>query len=181
MALGPPREFGRRSLWMTRPAAAGHQSCCSSPPSSWRATSRAELERNPLLERRTIPTPLRSRRRDTHGSSEPLPRATGERRVAHGPRRNRERHRHRPSLTPFRTRGRAAPRPSQEGPTLPSLDGPASRRAAAPLAIPGLEDLVAGGLSLHDHLERQTLPLLDTHGDRAIALALIESIEDTAT
>ncbi len=68
----------------------------------------------------------------------------------------------------------------QEGPTLPSLDGSrVSQGGGSDGDDRGLEDIVAGGLSLHDHLERQTLPLLDTHGDRAIALALIESIEDT--
>ncbi len=68
----------------------------------------------------------------------------------------------------------------QEGPTLPSLDGSrVSQGGGSDGDDRGLEDLVAGGLSLHDHLERQTLPLLDTAGDRAIALALIESIEDT--
>jgi len=70
---------------------------------------------------------------------------------------------------------------NQEGPTLPSLDGGnRSSRGGAPDGDDrGLEDIVSEGLSLRDHLERQTVPLLDTAGDRAIALALIEAIEDT--
>ncbi len=84
--------------------------------------------------------------------------------------------------TPFRTIAVAPPASPlrQEGPTLPSLDGRVSQGGGSDGDERGLEDLVAGGLSLHDHLERQTLPLLDTARRPAPSRwALIESIEDT--
>jgi len=74
--------------------------------------------------------------------------------------------------------------PSQaagEGAMLPSLDGGGRGLRGGSLDGDdrGLEDIASRGLSLHDHLERQTIPLLDTPGDRAIALAIIEAIDAT--
>jgi RNA polymerase sigma-54 factor len=68
-----------------------------------------------------------------------------------------------------------------EGPTLPSLDGSTrSAKGNAPMDGDenGLEALSSSGLSLREHLERQTLPLLATAGDRAIATTLIDAIDD---
>jgi RNA polymerase sigma-54 factor len=69
---------------------------------------------------------------------------------------------------------------AQDGPMLPSLDGGRGLRGGVPDGDDrGLEEVLAAGLSLQDHLERQVLPLLDTPGDRAIALSIIESIDAT--
>jgi RNA polymerase sigma-54 factor len=70
---------------------------------------------------------------------------------------------------------------ASEGPTLPSLDG--SQRSAKGAAPddedPNLEAYLSSGLSLHEHLERQAFAVLATAGDRMIANALIDAIDDT--
>jgi RNA polymerase sigma-54 factor len=70
---------------------------------------------------------------------------------------------------------------SQEGPSLPSLDGGGARLKGGSFdgEGDGFDNLAAHGLSLRDHLENQMLPLLNTFSDQAIARALIEAIEDT--
>ncbi len=76
----------------------------------------------------------------------------------------------------------AAPKSAQhEGPSLPSLDGGSRSTKGGSFDDDGtgFDSFAAAGLSLHDHLENQTLPLLSTSGDRGIAMALIESIDDT--
>jgi RNA polymerase sigma-54 factor len=69
----------------------------------------------------------------------------------------------------------------QEGPSLPSLDGGGRGLKSGSFDDDesSLDGFAAAGLSLHDHLENQTLPLLATNSDRGIAVALIESIDDT--
>jgi RNA polymerase sigma-54 factor len=76
----------------------------------------------------------------------------------------------------------ASPRQqSQEGPSLPSLDGGGARLKGGSFDDDGegFDSLAGAGLSLHDHLENQILPMLNTIADQAIAKALIEAIEDT--
>jgi RNA polymerase sigma-54 factor len=76
----------------------------------------------------------------------------------------------------------AAPRTSgQEGPSLPSLDGGAARLKSGSFDDDGdgFDSFAGAGLSLHDHLENQIIPLLLTQADQAIARALIDSIDDT--
>jgi RNA polymerase sigma-54 factor len=66
-----------------------------------------------------------------------------------------------------------------EGPSLPSLDGGIriGKGGSFDDAESMLDTLPASGLSLHDHLERQTMAVLSTASDRGIALAIIESID----
>jgi RNA polymerase sigma-54 factor len=70
---------------------------------------------------------------------------------------------------------------NQEGPSLPSLDGGgrSAKGGSFDNDDSSLENYVAAGLSLRDHLENQTLAILVTAGDRGIAQALIDCIDDT--
>jgi RNA polymerase sigma-54 factor len=71
--------------------------------------------------------------------------------------------------------------PGAEGPTLPSLDGGGRSSKGGSFDDDGsmLDSIAASGLTLQDHLERQTLATLTTAGDRGIALAIIEAIDAT--
>jgi RNA polymerase sigma-54 factor len=76
----------------------------------------------------------------------------------------------------------ASPRQqNQEGPSLPSLDSGGARLKSGSFDEDGdaFDTLAGAGLSLHDHLENQMLPMLNTISDQAIAKALIDVIEDT--
>jgi RNA polymerase sigma-54 factor len=145
----------------------------------------AELERNPLLERRDDPdaAPIMTPEveRDTAGQQVEGDWASDELRTD------------RAAIEadigtdlsnafPDDASAPAAPRAAQqEGPSLPSLDGGGRGLKGGSFDNDegGLDSFAAAGLSLHGHLENQTLPLLSTAGDRGIAIALIESIDDT--
>jgi RNA polymerase sigma-54 factor len=183
MALGPRLEFRQTQSLVMTPQLLQAIKLLQLSTVELASYVEAELERNPLLERRDDPDAAPIAPADTP------PEASGA--VVEGDWASDELRTDRAAIendigtdlsNAFPDDAVAPPASPlrQEGPTLPSLDGSrVSQGGGSDGDDRGLEDIVAGGLSLHDHLERQTLPLLDTHGDRAIALALIESIEDT--
>jgi RNA polymerase sigma-54 factor len=145
----------------------------------------AELERNPLLERREnpddapiaqpeMPADIRPEREEGDWASDELrvDRAAIETDIGTDL----------GNAFPDDAATPASPRSLlQEGPTLPSLDGGArgTKGGSFEDADGGLDGFAADGVSLHGHLENQTLPMLSTAPDRAIAMALIDAIDDT--
>ncbi len=145
----------------------------------------AELERNPLLERRDNP--------DDAPIAQPEPGADVPSVQTEGDWASDELRTDRAAIEsdigtdlsnafPDEASSPAAPRSAQvEGPSLPSLDGGGRGLKGGSFEDDGtgFDSFAAAGLSLQDHLENQTLSQLSTGPDRGIALALIEGIDAT--
>ena len=147
----------------------------------------AELERNPLLERRDDPdavpfaTPDDQSQQPAQDQAQEADWASDELRIDRGAIES-DLGTDLSNAFPDDASAPAAERTQQhEGPSLPSLDGGSrnSKSGSFDADDSGFDSFAAPGQSLHQHLENQTLPLLSTPADCGLALALIEAIDDT--
>lgn len=185
MAMGPRLEFRQTQALVMTPQLLQAIKLLQLSTVELASFVETELERNPLLERQDDPdaAPIAPQEFDGGAAETPVEGdwASDELRTD---REAIERDIGSDLSNAFPDEAHAPPVTSPanaDGPSLPSLDG-----GIRPLKGGGFDDddsfldsLSDGGLSLQDHLERQALAVLSTAGDRGIALAIIESIDDT--
>jgi RNA polymerase sigma-54 factor len=184
MAFGPRLEFRQTQSLVMTPQLLQAIKLLQLSAAELASYVEAELERNPLLERRDNPddAPFAAPETDSNPTGQPVEgdwasdemrtdRATIEGEIGTDL----------SNAFPDDASAPAAPRSvSQEGPSLPSLDGGGGKLSSGSFEDDGdgFDSFAGAGLSLHDHLENQTLPLLATASDRAIAQAMIDGIDD---
>ncbi len=185
MAFGPRLEFRQTQSLVMTPQLLQAIKLLQLSTTDLASYIEAELERNPLLERRDNPddAPFSAPEVDSSPEGQPVEGdwASDELRIDRSAIEG-DIGTDLSNAFPDEASAPMAPRTaSQEGPSLPSLDGGGARLTSGSFDDDGegFDSFASAGLSLRDHLENQTLPLLTTLGDRAIARTMIDCIDDT--